>query len=108
MGIKELSGGWSFTEIRGGEGTKDGEWLSIEQVATAVHVELLEAERIPDPVSRFYSQRPTRVALTDITIYQSSSGYMNGMCSEIDQLEEPPSHLCIVHGPELLEHFKSV
>jgi len=54
MGIKELSSGWSFTEIGGGEGTKDGEWLSIEQIPTTVHVELLKAERIPDPVSFFF------------------------------------------------------
>ena len=81
MDIKELSEGWSFTEIGGGEGTKDGEWLSIEQVPTTVHVELLKAKRIPDPVSRFYLQRLIRVALADITIYQSSSGYMNGTCS---------------------------
>lgn len=50
MGIKELSEGWSFTEIGGGEGTKDGEWLGVERVPTTVHVELLKAGRIPDPV----------------------------------------------------------
>ena len=49
--IKELIEGWSFTEIGGGEGTKDGEWLSIERVPTTVHAELLKAKRIPDPVS---------------------------------------------------------
>lgn len=53
MGIKELIEGWSFTEIGGGEGTRDGEWLNIEQVPATVHVELLNAKRIPDPVSRF-------------------------------------------------------
>lgn len=52
MGIKELSKEWSLTEIGGGEGTKDGEWLSVERVPTTVHVELLKAGRIPDPVSR--------------------------------------------------------
>lgn len=52
MGIKELSKEWLLTEIGGGEGTKDGEWLSVERVPTTVHVELLEAGRIPDPVSR--------------------------------------------------------
>ena len=54
MGIRELSEGWSFTEIGGGEGTKDGEWLNIERVPTTVHVELLKVERIPNPVSRFF------------------------------------------------------
>ena len=51
MGIRELVEGWSFTETGGGEGTEDGEWLGIEQVPTTVHVELLKAKRIPDPVS---------------------------------------------------------
>jgi len=51
MGIKELVEGWSFTEIGGGEGTKDGEWLDVERLPTTVHVELLKAGRIPDPVS---------------------------------------------------------
>ena len=78
MGIKELSEGWSFTEIGGGEGTKDEEWLSIEQVPTSVHVELLKAGRIPDPVSRFFYQR-TPVDRT--AICPSSSGYTSGMCS---------------------------
>ena len=49
---KELIEGWSFTEIGGGQGTQDGEWLDVERVPTTVHVELLKAERIPDPVSR--------------------------------------------------------
>lgn len=53
MGVEELIGGWSFTEIGGGQGTKDGEWLDVEQVPTTVHVELLKAGRIPDPVSHF-------------------------------------------------------
>jgi len=57
MGIKELIEGWSFTEIGGGEGTKDGEWLTVERVPTTVHVELLKAERIPDPVSRLFFLR---------------------------------------------------
>lgn len=81
MGIKELGEGWSFTEIGSGEGTENGEWLSIEHVPTTVHVELLKVERIPDPVSHLL-QRTLRVhGLTDITIYPSSLGYMSGMCS---------------------------
>lgn len=50
MAIISLDKNWSFTEIGGGEGTKDGEWLHIESVPTTVHVELLKAKRIPDPV----------------------------------------------------------
>ncbi|KAF9782269.1 beta-mannosidase [Thelephora terrestris] len=49
MGVEELIEGWSFTEIKGGQGTKDGEWLSVDRVPTTVHVELLKAGRIPDP-----------------------------------------------------------
>ena len=81
MGIKELSGGWSFTEIGGGEGTKDGEWLSIEQVPTTVHVELLKAKRIPDPVSRSFLAKDPSSWFTDIMIHSSLSGYMSGTCS---------------------------
>ena len=59
MGVEELIQGWSFTEIEGGQRTKDGEWLSVERAPTTVHVELLKAGRIPDPVSRdFYDGRP--------------------------------------------------
>lgn len=51
MAITKLDKNWSFTEIGGGEGTKDGEWLAIESIPTTVHVELIKAKRIPDPVS---------------------------------------------------------
>ncbi|KAJ7276352.1 beta-mannosidase [Mycena haematopus] len=40
---------WKFTQLGGGEGTKDGEWLSVSQFPTTVHVELLNLKRIPDP-----------------------------------------------------------
>ncbi|KAJ7904470.1 glycoside hydrolase family 2 protein [Mycena olivaceomarginata] len=40
---------WSFTQLGGGEGTKDGEWLAVSQFPTTVHVELLKLKRIPDP-----------------------------------------------------------
>ncbi|TRM61591.1 glycoside hydrolase family 2 protein [Schizophyllum amplum] len=40
---------WSFTQIGGGEGTKDGEWLQCCEFPTTVHVELLRLGRIPDP-----------------------------------------------------------
>ena len=52
MSVEELVEGWTFTEIGGGQGTKDCEWLNVERVPTTVHVELLKAGRIPDPVSR--------------------------------------------------------
>lgn len=42
---------WSFTQIGGGQGTKDGEWLTTSEFPTTVHVELLRLKRIPDPVS---------------------------------------------------------
>jgi beta-mannosidase len=41
---------WSFTQVGGGEGTKDGEWLQTSEFPTSVHVELLNLKRIPDPV----------------------------------------------------------
>ena len=47
---KALSQGWYFTQIGGGQGTKDGEWLPVSQFPTTVHVELLNLARIPDPV----------------------------------------------------------
>ncbi|KAF8639454.1 hypothetical protein AX16_010309 [Volvariella volvacea WC 439] len=40
---------WSFTQIGGGDGTKDGEWLKVSCFPTTVHVELLKLKRIPDP-----------------------------------------------------------
>ncbi|KAJ6599110.1 glycoside hydrolase family 2 protein [Mycena vulgaris] len=40
---------WSFTQVDGGEGTKDGEWLKVSRFPTTVHVELLNLKRIPDP-----------------------------------------------------------
>jgi len=41
---------WSFTQVGGGEGTKDGEWLGVSSFPTTVHVELLKLKKIPDPV----------------------------------------------------------
>lgn len=48
---RPLNEGWSFTQVGGGEGTKDGEWLDVSEFPTTVHVELLKLKRIPDPVS---------------------------------------------------------
>jgi beta-mannosidase len=47
---------WSFTQIGGGEGTKDGEWLQVSEFPTTVHVELLKLKKIPDPVRLIYSE----------------------------------------------------
>lgn len=46
---RSLTQDWSFTQVGGGRGTKNGEWLAVSQFPTTVHVELLKAERIPDP-----------------------------------------------------------
>ncbi|KAF9006424.1 glycoside hydrolase family 2 protein [Cyathus striatus] len=40
---------WAFTQIGGGEGTKNGEWLQVSSFPTTVHVELLKLKKIPDP-----------------------------------------------------------
>ncbi|KZP32901.1 glycoside hydrolase family 2 protein [Athelia psychrophila] len=47
--IKQLNENWSFTQVGGGDGTKDGEWLAVSQFPTTVHVELLKLKKIPDP-----------------------------------------------------------
>ncbi|KZT29317.1 glycoside hydrolase family 2 protein [Neolentinus lepideus HHB14362 ss-1] len=44
-----LNEGWSFTQVGGGQGTKEGEWLACSEFPTTVHVELLKLKRIPDP-----------------------------------------------------------
>lgn len=44
-----LDKNWEFTQIGGGEGTKDGEWLKCSKAVTSVHVELLKLGKIPDP-----------------------------------------------------------
>ena len=46
---------WSFTQIGGGQGTRDGEWIPVSSFPTTVHIELLKINRIPEPVSsRWY------------------------------------------------------
>lgn len=35
-----LDCGWTFTQIGGGQGTEDGEWLETSAFPTSVHVEL--------------------------------------------------------------------
>lgn len=50
MIIKALETGWNFTQVGGGQGTKEGEWLSVTDFPTTVHAELLKLGRIPDPV----------------------------------------------------------
>lgn len=44
-----LDCGWTFTQIGGGQGTEDGEWLETSAFPTSVHVELLHSKKIPDP-----------------------------------------------------------
>lgn len=41
---------WAFTQIGGGQGTKDAEWIEVSSFPTTVHVELLKQKKIPDPV----------------------------------------------------------
>ncbi|TFK75967.1 glycoside hydrolase family 2 protein [Pluteus cervinus] len=47
--VSRLLTDWSFTQVGGGTGTKDGEWLGVSEFPTSVHVELLKLKRIPDP-----------------------------------------------------------
>ncbi|EIW82049.1 glycoside hydrolase family 2 protein [Coniophora puteana RWD-64-598 SS2] len=47
--LRTLTEGWAFTQVGGGKGTKDGEWLEVAHAPTSVHVELLKVQRIPDP-----------------------------------------------------------
>jgi beta-mannosidase len=42
---------WAFTQIGGGQGTGNEEWLEAFAFPTSVHVELLHLNKIPDPVS---------------------------------------------------------
>jgi len=44
-----LDTGWTFTQVGGGQGTKDDEWLEASTFPTSVHVELLHLKKIPDP-----------------------------------------------------------
>ncbi|KIJ70008.1 glycoside hydrolase family 2 protein [Hydnomerulius pinastri MD-312] len=47
--IRSIASGWSFTQVGGGQGTKDGEYLPVSEFPTTVHVELLKLKKIPDP-----------------------------------------------------------
>ncbi|KAI9574617.1 glycoside hydrolase family 2 protein [Boletus coccyginus] len=47
--IRTIASGWQFSQVGGGKGTNDGEWLSVSEFPTTVHVELLKSKRIPDP-----------------------------------------------------------
>ncbi|KAH9077149.1 beta-mannosidase [Lactarius deliciosus] len=44
-----LHTGWTFTQIGGGQGTEENEWLETSAFPTSVHVELLHLKKIPDP-----------------------------------------------------------
>ena len=54
--IVALDKNWIFSQLGGGQGTKDGEWIPVSHFPTTVHVELLKLGRIPDPVSTDLSQ----------------------------------------------------
>lgn len=62
--LRILNEGWSYTQVGGGLGTQDGEWLSATELPTTVHVELIRLKKIPDPVClnflSIYSQRADR------------------------------------------------
>ncbi|KAI0053587.1 glycoside hydrolase family 2 protein [Auriscalpium vulgare] len=47
--LRPLSQDWSFTQVGGGQGTKQEEWLPVSSFPTTVHVELLSLKKIPDP-----------------------------------------------------------
>ncbi|THH11707.1 hypothetical protein EW145_g452 [Phellinidium pouzarii] len=47
--ITLLDKGWTFTQLGGGKGTSDGEWIACKHFPTSVHVELRERAVIPDP-----------------------------------------------------------
>jgi hypothetical protein len=61
---------WTFTQVGGGQGTKDGEWLKVSSFPTTVHVELMKLGKIPDPVSLVCCSFITRL---DVDIIQMSS-----------------------------------
>ncbi|KAI0068656.1 glycoside hydrolase family 2 protein [Artomyces pyxidatus] len=47
--VRSLNQDWSFTQVGGGDGTQDGEWLPVSAFPTTVHVELIHLKKIPDP-----------------------------------------------------------
>lgn len=49
-----LDTGWTFTQIDGGQGTENDEWLETSTFPTSVHVELLHLKKIPDPFIGLY------------------------------------------------------
>jgi len=46
---RTIASGWRFSQVGGGQGTGNGEWLPVSTFPTTVHVELLRSNRIPDP-----------------------------------------------------------
>jgi hypothetical protein len=57
---------WQFTQVGGGRGTKDGEWLPVSQFPTTVHVELLQLGRIPDPVRKIPLNRLLKLIVAPV------------------------------------------
>lgn len=74
---KAIAEGWlySLTNANGTDtgDVKVGEWAAVQNFPTTVHVELLQAKKIPDPV-----RRPTRLLTVMLTGSFSSSVLMNG------------------------------
>jgi hypothetical protein len=58
---RKLNENWSFTQVGGGEGTQDGEWLECSEFPTSAHVELLKLKKIPDPVCQFATEATSSV-----------------------------------------------
>jgi len=77
---RTLHDGWSFTQVGHGakDAVKEGEWIPVQAFPTTVHVELLKAGRIPDPVS-CVTRRSEVLRL--VWSGCSSSGCKNGMCN---------------------------
>ena len=81
LASRPLHEGWTFTQAGGGVrgAVGEGEWIPVQAFPTTVHVELLKAGRIPDPVSgaaRFDRSRRT----ADMPV-GSSLGCRNGTCN---------------------------
>lgn len=61
---------WSFTQVDGGQGTAKDEWLDVASFPTTVHVELIQRNKIPDPVSSSIAISTARCS--DSAVYRPS------------------------------------
>jgi beta-mannosidase len=62
---------WHFTQVGGGDGTQNGEWLQVDSFPTTVHVELIKLKKIPDPVRPSHSVNLS-TSETAFTVHSSS------------------------------------